>query len=465
MWFGYFKYVYNILEVDLRIHILLYDCFLSMDKISSKLCEACGKNKVRTLCYECREAYCQDCSDTHLRFKATRDHSLVDLHPRYDQNQSGKTSESTDETESSSDFLPSSKKANSTEETELSSDFLEHLTVTENTVLYRAQVAVEGRTTGNVDSEDGAGAHAKGNIGRHTKGTDAPGRGNRTKQKSPVVKQNFSYESDKEIVVDSNIGKFSIQRSEDKEIADIRGIVVLSDKIIVSDSNNDKLKLFDMDGRYVSCIDSRHQVWGITIKNHNRFATCGLDKNIYMWTLCEESIVAEEVSYNVDHWSNGIHYNGTYYCVLHENDNAITLLDTQGRQKKKIVIKKAFGKNMMFGYGIYVDCTTHNIYVSCVLYNDGVLCVSVEGEPLWFSPLTGRPWGITEIHGVLCVADLSEQCMHLLSKTEEYKGKLLDKGEMTDQPQYIYYDDRQQTLYFSVPRKEVICFVSVKATY
>ena len=125
-----------------------------MDKVSEKLCEVCGKHKVRTLCYECREAYCQDCSDYHLRFKATRDHSLIDLHPRYDQNQTSKRAESTDETESSSDFLPSVKETSSTEETELSSDFLEHLTVTENTVLYRAQVAVDGRTRGNVDSED-----------------------------------------------------------------------------------------------------------------------------------------------------------------------------------------------------------------------------------------------------------------------------------------------------------------------
>ena len=159
-----------------------------MDKISAKLCEACGKHKVRTLCYECREAYCQDCSDCHLRFKATRDHSLIDLHPRYDQNQSGKTSESTAETESSSDFLPSAKKTNSTEESELSSDFLEHLTVTENTVLYRAQVAVERRRTGNADSENWGGAHAKGNMGRDTKCADAPGKGIRTMHKKPVVK-------------------------------------------------------------------------------------------------------------------------------------------------------------------------------------------------------------------------------------------------------------------------------------
>ena len=436
-----------------------------MDKISARLCEACGKHKVRTLCYECREAYCQDCSDCHLQFKATRDHSLIDLQPRYDQKQTGKTSESTDDTESSSDFLPSVKAASSTEESELSSDFLEHLTVTENTVLYRAQVAVEGRTQGNIDSGEGAGAHAKGNIGRHTIGTDAPGTGNRTKHKKPVVKQSTSYAPAMEIVIDSDIEQFNIKRSEDMRRADIRGIVVLSDKTIVSDICNRRLKLFDMDGKYVSSIDSRHQVWGITIVNNDRFATCGLDRNIYIWTLRGETIVAEDVSYHVDHDSYGIHFNGTYYCVLHRDDNVITVLDTRGRQVRKIVIKEACGMKIGFGWDILMDSTTHNIYVPCQFPSYGALYVSVEGEPLWFSSLSGLPWGITEIQGVLCVADCIERCVHLLSKTGEYKGKLLDKGDISGKLEYIYYDDRQQKLYFSLYEKDIICFVSVKPTY
>ena len=285
-----------------------------MDKISEKLCEACGKHKVRTLCYECREAYCQDCSNTHLRFKATRDHSLIDLYPRYDQNQTGKTSESIDETESSSDFLPYTKAANSTEEFELSSDFLEHLTVTENTVLYRAQVAVEGRRTGNVYSDDGAGAHAKDNIGRHTKGADAPGRQNQTTHKNPAVRQSSSYASAMDIVIDSDIGQFRIKSSEDLKSAAISGLAVLSDKIIVSDRGNDKLKLFDKDGKYISSIDSRDGVKGIVIVNNSRFATCAFYMKINLWTVRGETIVAEDVSYRVDHLSDGIHYNGTYYC-------------------------------------------------------------------------------------------------------------------------------------------------------
>ena len=93
-----------------------------MDKLS-QVCEVCGGGTVRTICNECRELYCQNCSDYHLRFKATRDHHLIDLHPKY-----GK---------------PQTKTKESADEADLSSDFVEQLTVRENTVLYRAQVAVE----------------------------------------------------------------------------------------------------------------------------------------------------------------------------------------------------------------------------------------------------------------------------------------------------------------------------------
>ena len=451
-----------------------------MDKISTKLCDACGKYKVRTLCYECREAYCQDCSDYHLRFKATRDHSLIDLEPRYDQNQTEITPECTTETESSSDFLPSAKETESSEKSELSSDFLEHLTVTENTVLYRAQAAVEGRMTGskrevprgvrNADSKDGDSMNSKCNdsfqitVDRRVKDADARWTGHQTLPENPAAKQSKSCMLAILLEIDSDDDKFSIGRSEDKESACITGIVVISDKVIVSDSGNEQLKLFDTDGKYMSSTDSKHHAWGITIVSNNRFVTCGLDDNLYLWTLRGETIAAEEVSYKIYHYSHGINYNSTYYCVVDRDNSAITVLDTQGRKVRKIIIKEAFGKKIRFGLDIHMDRKTHNIYVTCVLDNRGVLCVSVEGEPLWFSPLTGLPWGITTIHGLLCVTDRREQCVHLMSKTGEYKGKLLDEDEMTDPSRCVYYDDRQQKLYFSLYHKDIICYVSVKTT-
>ena len=205
--------------------------------------------------------------------------------------------------------------------------------MTQNTVLYRAQVAVEGSTTGHVDSNEGASSHATGNdtiqstTDRRPTAARAPGTRNGALHDNHVVKQSTPSESAEGIVIDSDIGKFSITRREDKKRADIRAILVLSGKLIVSDSGNNKLKLFDTKGNYVSSIDSRHQVRGITIVNNDRFATCGLDMNISLWMLRGEIIVAEEVMFKVDHVSHSIHYNGTCFCVLHQSSKAITVLD------------------------------------------------------------------------------------------------------------------------------------------
>ena len=106
-----------------------------------------------------------------------------------------------------------------------------------------------------------------------------------------------------------------------------------------------------------------------------------------LWTLRGKAIVSEDISYDVDHDSHGIHYNGTYYCVLHHLDNAVTVRDTQGRQFRKIKRKEAFGEEIEFGVDIHMDKTTINIYVPWWRNNDGVLCLSVHDEALWFTPL------------------------------------------------------------------------------
>ena len=70
----------------------------------------------------------------------------------------------------------------------------------------------------------------------------------------------------------------------------------------------------------------------------------------------------EGTSYDVDHNSHGIHYNGIYYCVLHRLENAITILDKQGRQIRKIAMKEAFGKKIEFGgWDIHMNITNHPI--------------------------------------------------------------------------------------------------------
>ena len=410
-----------------------------MDNLS-RVCEACGEGTVRTICNECREFYCQNCSDYHLRFKATRDHHLIDLHPKYGD--------------------PQQETKQSADEAELSSDFVDQLTVTENTVLYRAQVAVDRE----VKQEEGEerGAVTKRNENKGTK------KGSSSKQEETEIsegttKQNETLKSDR-IVKDSKIEQFSIKRPDDKKNAEVRGILVLTQNIIIADSPNKKLKLFDLSGVYLSSVGSKHRVWGITAVEGNCFATCGTDTQVHLWTLRGKTIVTEDKSYDLDHDSHGIHYNGTYYCVLHRRDNAITVLDTQGRQVKKIVRKEAFGKEIEFGWDIHMDTTTHNIYVPCWGNNGGVLCLSVRGEALWFTPLNGALKGIIEIDGVLCVSDRKTGGgIHNVSKTGNYKGKLLDSDILKKgNPDYLCYVANKRMIYFSMYKSDVLCFMSVQ---
>ena len=207
---------------------------------------------MRTICNECREFYCQTCYDYHLRFKATRDHHLIDLHPKYGD--------------------PQKETTESGDEAELSSDFVEHLTVTENTVLYRAQVAVERTINPKVGLERGVIPKRDGNQGTK-KGpsstqdeTANPDEGTARKDKTL---------SSARLVKDSKIGQFSINRPDDEKNAVVGAILVLTENIIVADCPNKKLKLFDLSGVYLSSVDSEHHVLGITAVTGNCFATCG----------------------------------------------------------------------------------------------------------------------------------------------------------------------------------------------
>ena len=410
-----------------------------MDRLS-RVCEACGEGTVRTICNECREFYCQTCYDYHLRFKATRDHHLIDLHPKYGD--------------------PQKETTESGDEAELSSDFVEHLTVTENTVLYRAQVAVERTINPKVGLERGVIPKRDGNQGTK-KGpsstqdeTANPDEGTARKDKTL---------SSARLVKDSKIGQFSINRPDDEKNAVVGAILVLTENIIVADCPNKKLKLFDLSGVYLSSVDSEHHVLGITAVTGNCFATCGTHEQVRLWTLRGKAMVSEDISYDVDHDSHGIDYNGTYFCVLHLPDNAITVLDTQGRQVRKIVRKKAHGKGIRFGFDIHIDRNINNIYVVCYGDVNAVLCLSLEDEALWFTPLKACLGGITEIDGVLCVTDYDEgHCVHMVSKSGEYKGKLLDKDVLEErEPFYMCYVEDAKKIYFSLYNSNIICFMSL----
>ena len=258
---------------------------------------------------------------------------------------------------------------------------------------------------------------------------------------------------------------FSTTLTADEERACVRGILVLSNCIIVGDTENTKLKIFGRNGEFLSSIDSEHIVFGITKVNGKRFATVGVDKQVRLWTLQSNAIVAEDAPYNVDHISHGIHFNGTYFCVLHRKNDAITVLDKQGRQIRKVVMKEALRKKVVVGWDIHMDKTTHNIYVPCIDNdNEGVMCLSVEGKWIWFCSFKeGMPSGITEINEVLCVSISKECCIHALSQTGQYKRKILDKNQLKKgKPHYVYYDTDEKKLYFSVFQTDTVCFLSLE---
>ena len=263
------------------------------------------------------------------------------------------------------------------------------------------------------------------------------------------------------IVVKGHVSQVNIRNFE-KWPGNISGIVILSGKIIVADSGNTNLKLFDTNGKYLSSVDSMHLVKGIAKFDNNSFVSCRKATEIRLWTLRSSDIKCNDRTFNVDHICAGICSNGTYLSVLIQK--AITVLDSQGRQVSKIVVEEAFGKKLTFGFDIHMDNITNIIFTLCVSkfpVNRGVLCVSLSGELLWFSPLPGNPWGTTEIHGVLCVTDINKLCLHLMSKDGKYKGKLLDKNDFRHLPGYICYDDSQRKLYFSILNSEKTLFCVV----
>ena len=314
-----------------------------------------------------------------------------------------------------------------TAEYELSSDFLQFLTVTENTGLYRAQVAVEG---------------------------GAPQRGNHANRTAEKLIDPAKLKAEK-------CGEFSVKTPEDSTVVNITGMLVLGDTIVVSDYYNFVLKLFDQKGTFLSSVYTyvkyKHMVYGLTRISSNRFASCDIaDDKVRLWALRDETIVCEDTAYDVDHPSYSIHYGMTYYALLHRDHNAITVLDTQGKRVRKIFIREAFSKKIKLSWCVHMDSATHNIYVSCESDNSGVLCISVKGDPLWFSSLAGDTVGITSIQGLLCVANIKDRSVNLLNKTGEYMGQLMKNNMLKDSPICVHYDGSSQTFFVAYDGKCVI---------
>ncbi|KAK3108111.1 hypothetical protein FSP39_001429 [Pinctada imbricata] len=380
---------------------------MASPSVSEWLCEPCKEDgneiKARTQCYECHELLCEPCSNHHLRSKISKHHHLIEL-VQFMQKSTSKNDQSSSK--------PTSTSVN---EDELASDFLETVTLTEDTVLYHgAQVAVES-----------------------------------TSVTSKQEKRTTSKQADPRRLKASKCLEFSVKRPEDKKGVRVNGVLCVSDKVVVVDNGNNMLKLFDHNGTYLSSTELKDSIWGMTYVRDSMFTTCGVSNTVYLWSVRGQTIVREDVSYHVDHSAYGIHYNGTYYCVLHGFDNAITILDRQGRQVRKVIMKEACGKKFEFGWDIHMDSDTNNIYVPCQ-YEDGVVCMTVEGQALWFTPLT-RIWGITEIQGTLCVVNIFERCLHLITKDGENVRKLLCEEDLGGEPECVCYghDDRLYVTYDS----------------
>ena len=258
-------------------------------------------------------------------------------------------------------------------------------------------------------------------------------------------------------------GEFSIRRPGDLVHPHITGMIALSGNIIVSEFTSEcRLTLFDKNGKFLSSVVSRQYVSAITNVGNERFATCGTDRKVRLLVLRGDTIVWEGTSFDVDHIAFGIHFNGTYYSVLHNQDNAITVLDKNGEKVRKIVIIKAFGGVIEFGFDIHMDKVTHAIYVPCLMSDGGVLCVSVEGEPLWFTKLAGLPCGITEINGFPCVADNASRCLYLISKDGENKRKLVDNDFNDAECTLFCFDSSTQKIFFVLGEKSLCLICAYK---
>ena len=194
-------------------------------------------------------------------------------------------------------------------------------------------------------------------------------------------------------------------------------ILIMAAAIVVIDGKNGKLKLYNHDGRFVSSTDiGMWSVVDVARVTGDHFVTCGVKKLLW-WTLRENTIESDSKKYKFDYLVHGIHFDGTFYYVVHMHANAINVLDSEGKIVREIVIKEAFGKAIRFGRGICSDSATHNIYVGC--YPNGVLCLSREGEPLWFHSFRLQVKGITGINGLILVS-VNNGVITLTKEGEKY---------------------------------------------
>ena len=242
---------------------------------------------------------------------------------------------------------------------------------------------------------------------------------------------------------------FSIKCPQDEETNVITGIVSLQSRdIVVVDNQNNVLKLFSSEGEYISSTEDPQTTMGITEMAGDDFATCGWDREIYLWTVRDQTIIRLEDMYEVDADADGIGFNGDHFCVLHRFDNKITILDKKGTGQNKLIIKEAFGKRVNFGYDIQMDELSH-IYIPCVEESKGVLCTTITGTVLWHCSLPNNVDGMTRIGNLLCVADKEAKCVHTIDKEGMYIDTLISKTNLKCGPSEICFGRSSGNMYVS----------------
>ncbi|KAK3103662.1 hypothetical protein FSP39_020837 [Pinctada imbricata] len=243
-------------------------------------CESCLEEqkqvKARTFCSECHQFLCEKCSNWHLRFKKSKSHHLIDLVS-----------------------FTNKPYSSATNEVQLSSDLLETLTISDNTVLYSTQVAVEKKDV-----------------------------------KTIQLPKDMQIEPSRLKV--TKCLEFSIESLEDKERLNVRGLASLKDAIAVAVYRLDStkfLRVYDRQGNFLPSTQVSQEIWGMTPVDHDTFATCGSENKVYIWNIDHKqglSKLDDGKAFNVDSYiSQGIHFNGTYYCVLEVDFNTILVLHGQ----------------------------------------------------------------------------------------------------------------------------------------
>ena len=322
---------------------------------------------------------------------------------------------------------------------------MENNAITKNTGLCRAQSTVEGKsfeTTTTTLRLDASVELNKGDVAS----SDA----------TNTLPCNYSD------IRATKLFEFSTKRPEDVKEVYITGILSLLNKFIIIDRDNRKLKLYSENGEYLSSTNLIEDTYGITQVEGVQFATCGLGLQIFLWNMEGNTIIPDEKRFKLDHDAYGIHFNGTFYCVLHRLDNAVTILDVRGATVRKFLIKEVFGKEVQFGLDIHSDSNNHHVYIPCVGGNNGIICVSVEGEVLRFTELDDNPWGISEIHGFLCVVDIDNACVHFMSPDWKSRSKLLVDNVLQEGPMYIAVNDVAGKFVISYYKKDVITVFTQK---